>query len=118
MAKDADGLKTIMTSTLSEAKKLSTGVINFAALASGIDAAQRSFNQLLSGMNELAGAYAVQETNEVKLATVMEQRMNATAADIQAIKDLASAQQELGIIGDEVQLAGAQQVATFLDERA
>ncbi len=43
--------------------------------------------------------------------------MNATADDIQGIKDLASAQQELGVIGDEVQLSGAQQIATFLKQK-
>jgi len=48
----------------------------------------------------------------------MQQRMGATAAEIQSIKDLASAQQELGVIGDEVQLSGAQQIATFLNEKA
>lgn len=61
-------------------------------------------------------AYDTQITQETKLATVMKQRMNSSNAEIQAIKDLASAQQELGVIGDEVQLAGAQQVATFLNE--
>lgn len=43
----------------------------------------------------------------------MRQRMGATDKEIQSIKELASAQQEIGVIGDEVQLSGAQQVATF-----
>ena len=118
LAKDADGLKQVITSTLSEAQQLKGNVINFAALATGIDAAQRSFSQLQSGMKDLADAYAVQEVAETKLATVMQQRMGATDAEIQSIKDLASAQQEIGVIGDEVQLSGAQQIATFLNEKA
>ena len=118
LAKDADGLKQVITSTLSEAQQLKGNVINFAALATGIDAAQRSFSQLQSGMKDLADAYAVQEVAETKLATVMQQRMGATDAEIQSIKELASAQQEIGVIGDEVQLSGAQQIATFLNERA
>ena len=118
LAKDADGLKQVITSTLSEAQQLKGNVINFAALATGIDAAQRSFSQLQSGMKDLADAYAVQEVAETKLATVMQQRMGATDAEIQSIKDLASAQQEVGVIGDEVQLSGAQQIATFLNEKA
>ena len=118
LAKDADGLKQVITSTLSEAQQLKGNVINFAALATGIDAAQRSFSQLQSGMKDLADAYAVQEVAETKLATVMRQRMGATDAEIQSIKDLASAQQEIGVIGDEVQLSGAQQIATFLNEKA
>ena len=118
LAKDADGLKQVITSTLSEAQQLKGNVINFAALATGIDAAQRSFSQLQSGMKDLTDAYAVQEVAETKLATVMQQRMGATDAEIQSIKELASAQQEIGVIGDEVQLSGAQQIATFLNEKA
>lgn len=118
LAADADGLKRAMTGVVSEASQLKGSVINFAALATGIDAAQRSFSQLQGAMQDLAGAYAVQETAERKLETVMQQRMSATDAEIQSIKDLASAQQEIGVIGDEVQLSGAQQVATFLTQKS
>lgn len=61
-------------------------------------------------------AYTAQENAEVKLTTIMKQRMNATDEMIDSVKALASEQQKLGVIGDEVQLAGAQQVATFLKE--
>jgi hypothetical protein len=44
--------------------------------------------------------------------------MNAREEDIQSIKDLCSAQQKLGVIGDEVQLAGAQELATYLSEKS
>ena len=117
LARDADGLKKVITSTLSEAEQLKGSAINFAALATGIDAAQRSFNQLQAGLQDLADAYAVQEMAETKLSTIMRQRMGATDKEIQSIKELASAQQEIGVIGDEVQLSGAQQVATFLKEK-
>lgn len=117
LTKDAEGLKKAMAGVITEGQQLKGNVINFAALATGIDAAQRSFGQLQGAMQELADAYAVQETAEKKLETVMRQRMGASEDDIQSIKDLASAQQEIGVIGDEVQLSGAQQVATFLKER-
>ena len=54
---------------------------------------------------------------ETQLQTIMRQRMGATDAEIQSVKDLCSAQQELGVIGDEVQLSGAQQMATFLQNK-
>lgn len=117
LTKDAEGLKKAMAGIITEGQQLKGNVINFAALATGIDAAQRSFGQLQGAMQELADAYAVQETAEKKLETVMRQRMGASEDDIQSIKDLASAQQEIGVIGDEVQLSGAQQIATFLKER-
>lgn len=117
LAQDANGLKKVLTETVSEAQKLNTNAINFAAIATGIDQAQQSIAALQSTLKGLTDAYAVQQQAETQLETVMRQRMNASAEDIQAIKDLASAQQELGVIGDEVQLAGAQQVATFLTQR-
>ena len=63
---------------------------------------------------ECMDAYKVQVEAETKLETVMKQRMNASANSIQSVKDLTAAQQELGVVGDEVQMAGAQQLATFL----
>lgn len=60
-------------------------------------------------------AWDIQKQAEVKLETVMKQRMKATDSSVQSIKDLASAQQQLGVVGDEVQLSGAQQLATFLN---
>lgn len=74
----------------------------------------QAVEQLKGAVDSLSQAYAVQQQAETQLETVMRQRMSATAAQIQSIKDLCSAQQELGVIGDEVQLAGAQQLATFL----
>lgn len=61
-------------------------------------------------------AYNTQIEQETKLTTIMKQRMNATDEQIDSVKQLAAEQQKLGVIGDEVQLAGAQQVATFLNE--
>ena len=116
LAKDAEGLKMILTSTVIEAQQLKGNFINFAALATGIDAMQRSFGQLQTGLQSLADAYAEQEVNETRLMTVMRQRMKASDDEIRSILDLASAQQELGVIGDEAQVAGAQQVATFLTQ--
>lgn len=61
-------------------------------------------------------AYEVQSQAEKKLAVVMQQRMSAQDDTIRSIYNLASAQQALGIIGDEVQLSGAQQISTFLKQ--
>ena len=56
----------------------------------------------------------VQIEAETKLETVLRSRLDATEDQIQAMKDLASATQEVGVIGDEVIIAGQQQLATFL----
>ena len=67
---------------------------------------------------ECIAAYKIQEEAETKLETIMRQRMKSTDASIQSVKDLTAAQQNLGVVGDEVQMAGAQQLATFLDTDA
>ena len=82
-----------------------------------VTTAVNGFKKACAVMDELTATYNVQAEQEIKLATVMKQRMNATEADIQAIKDLASTQQELGIYGDEMILNGAQEIATFVSSR-
>ena len=98
--------------------KLRDQLIKFGGIAT-------SFQNLAAGLQQLTGvaqtyidANKVQVEAETKLETVMRQRMNATEEEIQSIKDLASAQQALGVIGDEVQLMGIQQVSTFLQEKS
>lgn len=60
-------------------------------------------------------AYNTQIEAETKLETIMKQRMNSSDKSIKSIKDYASALQKVGVVGDEVQLSGAQQLATFLN---
>ncbi len=82
----------------------------------GVAAAAFSVKQILDFAKASKEAYNTQIEQETKLTTIMKQRMGATDAQIDSVKQLASEQQKLGVIGDEVQLAGAQQVATFLKE--
>ena len=85
--------------------------------AQSVQNAFSGFAAAAAEVKKLTEAFTVQEMAEVKLETVMKQRMSATEADIDTIRRLASAQQELGVISDEVQLSGAQQLATFIDNR-
>lgn len=91
--------------------------LNLAAKMQSIQAAFTGFQQLAGVVDEQVEAYKAQEEAELKLQTVMRQRMKASDDEVESIKRLAAAQQEQGVIGDEVQLAGAQQVATFLSEK-
>lgn len=114
---DAEALRRAMRGAVVETKGLNTSVVNLAAFSASFDAATSFVSDLTKACRDLSEAYAVQEEAERKIAVVMQQRMSATAEEIQAVKDLCSAQQNLGVIGDEVQLAGAQQIATFLRQR-
>ena len=114
---DAESFKKLMQASVKETEKLKSSAINFSAVATGIDSANRSIADLQNVCRDLTNAYAAQMQVESQLATVMRNTMDAREEDIRIIKDLCSAQQELGVIGDEVQLAGAQELATYLSKR-
>ena len=81
----------------------------FSAIGVAVSAAA-----VVSFAKDAAEAFDAQAESEVRLARVMKNTMGATNDQIQSILDLTSAQQGLGIVGDEVQLAGAQELATYL----
>lgn len=70
----------------------------------------------VSAVQQFTDANQAQQEAEAKLAQVMRNTMDASDAEIQSIKDLTAAQQALGIVGDEVQLAGAQELGTYLEQ--
>lgn len=73
-------------------------------------------NTAISSVSSFTSANQAQQEAESKLAQVMRNTMDATDAQIQSIKDLTAAQQQLGIVGDEIQLAGAQELGTYLEQ--
>lgn len=80
--------------------------------------AAQGIQELTGTLLDLTGSYATQQINETRLANNMRNTMEARDEDIQSILDLCSAQQQLGVIGDEVQLAGAQELATYLEKKS
>lgn len=101
-----------------KASKFRDKMLGFTQVGASFQNAIIGMQQMIGVMQSYTAANAVQVEAETKLATVMRQRMEASDAEIESIKRLASAQQELGVIGDEVQLAGAQQIATFIRQKS
>lgn len=99
-------------------EKFTVSMLKWNQSTQAIQNAYSSFQQLTSVMKEMTSAYEVQEVAETKLSSVMKQRMNASSSDIESIKKLASEQQKLGVVGDEVSLSGIQQVATFVNQKS
>lgn len=83
-------------------------------LTTAIGAVAAGVRRLHQFANECVETYKVQAEAESKLAQVMRNTMGARNSEIDSIKRLASEQQKLGVIGDEVQLAGAQELGTYL----
>lgn len=87
--------------------------IALTAVVTGVTLAVKKFLNYLHQAEEASNIQAVAES---RLAHVMQTTMSANNSQIRSIKDLASAQQRLGVIGDEVQLSGAQELATYLSK--
>lgn len=118
LVKDVERMQQAFRDGVQPAEQLRTSLVNFNQIAQSFEAIGAAVSRLDATVQDLASAYAVQEEAETKLETVMRQRMHATEEEIQGIKDFCSAQQQIGVIGDEVQLSGAQQLATFLTQKA
>lgn len=93
----------------------STATSNLAQKIIGMVGAYASIHSVTGAIRDVLSAEDIQLEAETKLTTVMQQRMGATNQMVQSVKDLTAAQQGLGVVGDEVQIAGAQQIATFLN---
>lgn len=86
------------------------------SIATPLNQAVQLVGTVAAKMREFTEANRAQQEAEAKLARVMHNTMGASAAEVQSIKNLATAQQRLGVIGDEVQLAGAQELGTYLSK--
>lgn len=114
---NAEELGRAVRSVQDESEKAKRNIISWAEASQAASVLQASISELHGVVSDLTDAWKVQIVAETQLQTVMRQRMGATDQEIQSIKELCSAQQELGVIGDEVQLSGAQQMATFLQNK-
>ena len=114
---NAEEMGRVIRSVQNEAERLKRDVLTWSEAAQAVGVLQNAIGELQGVFKDLTEAYQVQLVAETQLETIMRQRMNSTDEEIQHIKNLCSAQQELGVIGDEVQLSGAQQMATFLKQK-
>lgn len=71
-------------------------------------------DRVIAGFSKITAAYQTQIEAETRFETTIRNSASATNEQIQSVKDLASSLQALGIVGDEVQLAGAQELSTYV----
>jgi hypothetical protein len=93
-------------------------IVNISDSIAKIGFALRAVTGVVNKLNRVIAdtqkAYNMQMVAERQLEQVMRNTMGATAEQIKSIKEYAAEQQKLGVIGDEVQLAGAKELATYL----
>ena len=111
--KSTEGLQEAMKKALEESTKLKPSLVNAAATASLFQTLKSAVGSLQGVFSSYTQAFEAAAVANAKLKTIMEQRMNATAEDVKGVKDVISAQKELGVVSGSVQVAGAQQIGTF-----
>lgn len=111
--KSTEGLQEAMKKALEESTKLKPSLVNAAATASLFQTLKSAVSSLQGVFSSYTQAFEAAAVANTKLKTIMEQRMNATAQDLKGVKDVISAQKELGVVSGSVQVAGAQQIGTF-----
>lgn len=87
--------------------------------------AMQIFNQIVSTIqsvnnkiNEYVRYTEAQMQAEDKLAIITKARMNLDDAQVRSLYNLAAAQQRVGVIGDEVSIAGMSTIASFVKQKA
>lgn len=103
-----------MQSSVSRSCSLMTKAASGVKKVLGAIGVALSATALVNFGKEAAAAYDTKIQSEMRLATVMRNTMGASNAEIQSILDLTDAQQQLGVVDGDAQVAGAQELATYL----
>ena len=91
----------------SKMQNVGKGLIKAGAIATAVSV------PIVAGIKDALEAYKVQSGAETKLTEIYKTRMGVSDKVAKKTMDLASALQKQGVVGDEVTLSGAQQLATF-----
>lgn len=114
--KALEGVNAEVTAVTQNTKKMSEVFFHMNQVVEGIGNIANAFSSINKTVSEYTSAFMAQSEAETKPAQVMRNTIDARDEEIASIKELASAQQALGITGDEVQLAGAQELATYMEK--
>ena len=109
-AKSVKGMESSVSKSCSAMQKALGGLKKAFTLSAIVYGVRRVYQ----AAQDAAEAYDQQAEAENRLARAMRNTMGASNGEIQSILDLAAAQQKLGVVGDEVQLAAAQELSTYL----
>ena len=112
---DADDLRDAVRAVKEETDRLKSSVINWAQAAQAADMFQQTLGSLQSALGDLASGFVEDQTNLAKLGQAMRNTMGATREQIDSIDALCEAQERSGVTSKGAQLAGAQELATYLE---
>lgn len=108
----SNAVNQVLNPAVKETTSLFEKVGNACFLLNSIfDMVGRTVGRVVGKLSEFEQAGRAQAEAETKLAQVMRNTMGAASDELDTIRELAAAQQKIGVIGDEIQIAGAQELA-------
>ena len=114
LAKDAENLKKVLGTTVSETKKLGDKLLDMNQAAEAFRGMETLIRGIESAFSSLSAEFNEASANETRLAQSMKTAMGATQEQVDAIISLTDAQEELGVVDGQFQISAAQQLAKFL----
>jgi len=111
---DAEDVKKAIRTVKEEADKLNASIVNWAQAGQAAEQLATSVGQLFEDMKSLSDEYSLQEVASAKLSQVMRNMMAATDEEIRSVEELCATQEKLGVVEGDVQIAAAQELATYL----
>lgn len=95
--------------------KVATSIKNtYTELLSKIKLIKSAVQSFYNTFTSLSSAYNTQQSAESRFEVAITNSANATKEQIQNIKDLTGEYQQLGVIGDEVQLSGLRTLSAYV----
>lgn len=87
------------------------------AIKAGIKGLANGFKSLASNLNEWSSKANDLQEQEAKVARVMKNTTGATDEQIQSLINLTAQQEKLGVVSQETQLAGLQELGTYVENK-
>lgn len=87
------------------------------AIKSGLKAVANGMKKLVSSFEDWSDMSNALKEQETKLTRVMKNTTNATDEQIKSIIDLTAQQEKLGVVSQETQLAGLQELGTYVTQK-
>ncbi|MCY9513319.1 phage tail protein [Paenibacillus apiarius] len=116
LKKELNSVKSQLRETNTDVKRSTESIGGHLKKLGGIFAGVFAVKKMIDYGREAVAAYNGVEVAGAKLERVMRNTMNATDGQIASIKQLAAAQQDIGVVAADIQFSGMQELGTYLSQ--
>ena len=111
---DAEDLNKAIKHVTKQANDFNKSLVNWSQAASASESLNSVISNLRNTFADLASGYNDDQVGLAKLTQAMRNTMDASDEMVGSVEGLIDAQERLGVIEKDAQLAGAQELATYL----